>query len=61
MDEPKDVTHPLASEPDSPQLAVASRFILAVAFFVAASMVGLRGWLGDQMTDSVNVTTEIQR
>lgn len=56
-----DVDHTLASEPDNPQLKLASRFILAVAIFVAASMVGLRGWLGEQMTASLDVAAETRR
>jgi hypothetical protein len=56
-----DVNHTLASEPDSPQLMFASRFILAVAIFVAASMVGLRGWLGEQMTPATDIAAETQR
>jgi hypothetical protein len=55
------VVHTLDSEPDNPQLKLASRFILAVAIFVAASMVGLRGWLGDQMSTSLDVAAETRR
>mgnify|MGYP006189255357 CR=1 FL=1 len=61
MDRSMDVNHTLASEPDSPQLMFASRFILAVAIFVAASMVGLRGWLGEQMTPATDIAAETQR
>lgn len=55
------VVHTLDSEPDNPQLKLASLFILAVAIFVAASMVGLRGWLGDQMPTSLDVAAETRR
>jgi len=61
MDTPMEIDHTLASEPDSPELQVASRFILAVAIFVAASMLGLRGWLGDQMTLTADIAVETQR
>ena len=61
MDTPMEIDHTLASEPDRPELLVASRFILAVAIFVAASMLGLREWLGDQMTLTADIAVETQR
>jgi hypothetical protein len=61
MDTPIHINHSLSTEPDTPQLTVATRFIVAVAIFVAASMVGLRGWLGDQMNQAADMAVEDQR
>jgi len=61
MNESSELHEPVAAEPDRPELKLARRFIVAVAIFVAASLVGLHRWLDTQVNPSADIAAETER